>query len=148
MWVLILLLLISDAFGKEICLNLTKSTAEDPYVTHRVYNQLKNLFLETGFKLSCTENAEKVNVTVSYSEIPISISSRQRVSSYMFYLKIHLNDKVFSSSVPYSVNASYGEIPRKKAVEESFGRIKLNLLEYLLELRKYADDRGDKESSS
>ncbi len=142
MWLLIWFFLISVAFGGEICLKFHGS-GEDPYVAHRVYHHIKNLFLETGFKFSCYKTTDKVSVEVSYSETPISVSSRQRVSSYILHLHIKLNEKSFSSSVPYSVNASYGEIPRRKAIEEAFGRIKLNILEYLLELKKHAGDRGD-----
>ena len=142
MWLLIFVIFISVTFGGEICLKLHSSN-EDPYVSHRIYHHLKNLFLETGFNLSCRDKAQKVNVEISYSETPISVSSRQRVSSYILHLRVRLNDKEFSGSVPYSVNASYGEIPRRKAIEEAFGRIKLNILEYLLELKKHAGDRGD-----
>ena len=142
MWLLIWFFLITVTFGEEICLKFHDS-GEDPYVAHRIYHHIKNLFLEAGFKFSCSKNTNKVNVEVSYSETPISVSSRQRVSSYILHLHIKLNEKSFSSSVPYSVNASYGEIPRRKAIEEAFGRIKLNLLEYLLELKKHAGYRGD-----
>ena len=148
MRLLILLLLISVTFGEEICLKMAKSADEDSYVAHRVYHKLKNLFLEAGFKLACTENAKRIYIAVSYSETPISLSSRQRVSSYILYLRVHLNDRKFTGSIPYSVNASYGEIPRRRAIEEAFDRIKLNILEYLLELKKHAGDRGDKKSNS
>ena len=136
------LLLISITFGGEICLKL-HSSGEDPYIAHRAYHHIKNLFLESGFTLSCERNAKKVNVDVSYTDVPISVSSRQRVSSYNLFLKVLINDREFVSSVPYFVNASLGEIQRRKAVDEAFSRIKLNILEYLLELKKHAGDRGD-----
>ena len=147
MWLLSFFLFISVTFGEVVCLEFS-NRGEDPYIAHRLYHYMKNLFLEAGFKFSCSEEAKKMKVEISYSETPISVSSRQRVSSYILHMQIKLDEKTFNSSVPYSVNASYGEIPRRRAVEEAFGRIKLNILEYLLELKKHAGDRGDKKSNS
>jgi len=137
-----LLLFISLTFGGEICLDL-KDRGEDPYVAQRLYHHLRNLFLEAGFTLSCSDKSKKMYAEVSYSETPISISPKQRVSSYIFYLKVRLNDREFMSSAPYSVNSSYGEIPRRKAVDEAFGKMKLSILEYALELKKHESSRGN-----
>ena len=122
------LIFISFTFGGEVCLKFN-NLGVDPYIAHRMYHHIKNLFLEAGFRLSCSGNTERMSVEISYSETPISVSSRQRVSSYILSLRVRLNEKTFSSSVPYSVNASYGEIPRRRAIEEAFGRIKLNILD-------------------
>lgn len=137
-----LLLFISLTFGKEICLDL-RDRGEDPYVAERLYYHLRNLFLEAGLTLSCSDKSQKMYAEVSYSETPISISPKQRVSNYIFYLKVRLNDREFISSAPYSVNSSYGEIPRRKAVDEAFGRMKLSVLEYALELKKHAGAGGN-----
>jgi len=137
-----LLLFISITFGGEICLDL-KDLGEDPYVAQRLYYHLRNLFLEAGFTLSCSDKAQKMYAEFSYSETPISISPKQRVSSYIFYLKVRLNDREFTSSAPYFVNSSYGEIPKRKAVDEAFGKMKLSVLEYALELKKHESSRGN-----
>lgn len=147
MWLLSFLLLISIVYSQDVCLNL-KESGEDPYITNRLYHHIKNLFLEAGFHISCVHSAEKVNLGISYNEAPISVSARQRVSSYILHLKIRLNGKEFRGSVPYSVKASYGEISRRNAVEEVFSRMKLDLLEYILELKRNASSRRNKKDNS
>lgn len=144
MWAIIFFLFISITFGKDVCLKLSNDSGEDSYITQRIYYLLKTTLLEAGYRLSCSEKAQNIYVSISYTERPISLSQKQRVSTYILNLSLRVNDREFYSSIPYSVNPSLGELPRRRAAEELFGRIKLNILEYFIELKKHAGNtEGD-----
>ncbi|HID66521.1 MAG TPA: hypothetical protein EYP32_07000 [Aquificaceae bacterium] len=127
--------LFSLAFSKEMCLDFSEIDLEDPYVKKAVIQKLEQYAIESGFILKCSESSKRIKVFVSYSEKAISISARQRVSTYIFSLNIQIGDESFSSSVPYSLpSGALAELPRRKALEEMMGRLKLPIIKYFSEI--------------
>lgn len=109
---------------------------DDPYVKQIVIRKIEEYALEAGFKIRCKRNTPRIKVKANLREVPTTISAKQRVSSYTLYLSISLGEESFSASVPYSLPyGSLAELPRRKALEEAFSRIKLHIIKYFS--RKY-----------
>ncbi|AAC06573.1 hypothetical protein [Aquifex aeolicus] len=127
----LILLLPFFLFAKEVCLDFSEIDTDDPYVKQAIIRKVEEYVLEAGFKVKCTENTLRIKVRANYREVPSTISARQRVSSYTLYLSVSLGEESFSASVPYSLpSGSLAELPRRKALEEAFSRIKLHIIKY------------------
>ncbi|RUM29436.1 MAG: hypothetical protein DSY42_06560 [Aquifex sp.] len=132
---IVIFFLLSFSFSKEICLDFSEVDLEDPYVKKAVIQKLEQYAMESGFTLTCTESSKRIKVFVNYSEKAISISARQRVSTYIFSLNIRIGSESFSSSVPYSLpSGALAELPRRKALEEIMKRLKLPIIKYFSEI--------------
>ncbi|NPA33100.1 MAG: hypothetical protein GXO04_05690 [Aquificae bacterium] len=130
----LILLLSSFVFALEVCLDFSSKT-EDPFVNKLIVSKIESFALESGLKLSCSEGSLKIPVSFSFSERPLSISSRQRVSSYILSLSLNIGSENFSASVPYSLpSGAFAELPRRKAVDELLSRLKLPILKYFSEI--------------
>ncbi len=135
----LVILLLSFLFAKELCLEFNINT-DDPYLNKRVEQYVEELALESGFKLGCSEKSLNLPVSASFSENGIAISPKQRVSTYLFSLSVNIGNESFSTSVPYSLpSGAFGELPRRKALEEAIKRLRLPIIKYFTEL--YAGKR-------
>ena len=140
---LLILFFISLAFSQEVCLKVNVYS-DDPYLKQRAISRIKQIALESGFKLRCSENSKIVKAYIKISETPLSLSPRQRVSSYNLNLFIKLNGEKISTSVPYSL--PYGgiaELPRRKAIEEAFERIRLRILDFFLKFKRRKENESN-----
>jgi len=147
--ILIILMMLSlIANGREICLSVEGRNLKDPFVKQYVLDKINQYILESGWSVGCSEKALRLYLRVDYNERPLVISAGQRVKSYLFSLKIRINGRRFSASVPYSLPyGGLGELPRRKAVEEAMGRMKLSIIEYLLQLGKNEGSRRTENSN-
>jgi len=118
-------------FAKEVCLDFSDMELEDPYVKQAVIKKVEEYALEAGLKIKCSVGIPRIKVTADFKEIPSTISAKQRVSSYTLHLRINLGEESFSASVPYSLpSGALAELPKRKALEEAFTRIKLHLIKF------------------
>ncbi len=134
------------AVGGELCLSVDGTNLKDPFVKQYVLGRINQYVLESGWEVGCSEKARRLVLKVRYTERPLVISAGQRVKSYLLSLRVEINGKSFGASVPYSLPyGGLGELPRRKALEEALGRMKLSIIEYLLELGRDEGAGGSKE---
>ncbi|NPB06927.1 MAG: hypothetical protein GXO03_04900 [Aquificae bacterium] len=143
---LFLVLLALPVFAQELCLTV-KGSFPDPYARLVVTKKLRETALEAGYALGCGPNARKLELRAEVNERPLVVSGLQRVSTYLLKLTVKTPQESFSASVPYRL--AYGgeaELPRRRALEEAFRRLKLRLLDYLFKLKKHeGSPKADRE---
>jgi len=142
---LLLTLLFGFAFGLEVCPRWN-IRLPDPYGAQLVKEKITEYLLESGLELSCKEGSKALGIEVSSKERGLSISPRQRVSTYLLTLKVKVGGESFSASVPYSQSSGgLGELPRREALAEALQRLKLQLIDYFFRIQKDEGRREDKE---
>ncbi len=133
MW-LIIVLFISLSWANEFCIEKIENETNEPYLSYALQKAVERALIENGHKLSC-ERGKKVYLRVkNFREIPIAYTPQQRVSSYNLTVNVEIEvdgEKItIGSTVPYSLlPTSYGDIPRRRAIDELIDKIYLRLLE-------------------
>ncbi len=142
MWFLVIhALIVGLSFGQKLCLEEVKGIGEDPYVEYSLRKTVEKAFLESGYLLSCEEKSLRAVVRViHFGEVPIAYTPKQRISSYnltlRFEIKINGRILIAGGSVPYSIPfGGYGDIPRRKAVDDLLDKIYLDLLREIRRLK-------------
>ncbi len=131
---LLILLMTAPLRAERFCIERVENPTNDPYIGYGVQRIVEKAFIGNGFTLSCEGDHRKVIVRViRFEEIPIAYTSRQRVSSYNLLLtaEVRVNGESFSfgGTVPYTLpSGGYGDIPRRKAVDDLLDKIYLDLL--------------------
>ncbi len=137
MAVFLIFLLLSVSFARDYCLQAVENPYGEPYIDYAFRRAVERAVLEAGGRLSCKEGSKRVRLKVeSLKETPIAFTPQQRVSSYNLELKLSLQveeeKKGFSVALPYSQpTGGLGDLPRRKAVDDAFGIIYLQILEFL-----------------
>jgi len=130
----ILAFLAAVAFSRSFCIEEVENSTADPYITYSLQRTVEKAFLENGYELSCEGNPHKVRIRISsFEETPIAYTPAQRVSSYNLILRaeVRINGKSISigGAVPYTLpSGGYGDLPRRKAVDDLLDKIYLDLL--------------------
>ncbi len=135
-----LLLWTAVVLGEVFCVEDVENPTNDPYIGYSLQRVTEKALLEGGFVLSCEEGARRVRIRViSLEEIPIAYTPRQRVSSYnlILWAEVRLNGRSIKvgGAVPYTLpSGGYGDVPRRKAVDDLLDKVYLDLLRRVREL--------------
>jgi len=144
---LALILLVGISFGKEFCIEEVDNDFNEPYLSYALLRIMERAVLETGGNIACSQNSIRVRLTVKdFREIPIAYTPSQRVRSYnlsiSFEVDIDGKRHLFRGTVPYSLPfGGYGDIPRRKAIDDLLDKIYLNILKFLMGGKNDADKR-------
>ena len=137
MKLLSLLVIPSLLFGGGFCVSSVENPSDDPYLEYALMKAVERAIMESGYRLDCSGGYEEVRVrVVEFKEVPIAYTPRQRVSLYnlIMSVKVSVGGREFtlSSSVPYSLpSGSYGDIPRRKAIDDLTDKIYSYILQNL-----------------
>ncbi len=146
---LLTLICLSYANGKEFCIKDVRNEFNEPYLSYALIRTVERAVIEMGGVLDCDESSVPVLIKVeSFRETPIAYTPDQRVSSYILSLgiRIRVDKRDFSlrGTVPYSLpSGAFGDIPRRKAIDDLLDKIYLKLLENLKGGMEDADKRGE-----
>ncbi|WP_448584304.1 hypothetical protein [Thermocrinis sp.] len=144
-WLIIKLLFVSFSFGVDVCIKHLKNPFPEPYLTYTLRHTIERAFLQAEVRLSCTENAQEVEVVVlELKDDPIGFSPFQRVNVYQlslsFNLKFKEEEKNYSVKVSYSLpSGAEGDRSRRFAINDALNIIYPKLLEDLIRRYKHAD---------
>jgi len=142
--IILKLLLVSFSFGTDVCISL-KNPFPEPYLTYALRNTIERVFLQAGVKLSCKEDAQKVEVDVlELKENPVGFSPFQRANIYELGLSFNLRfkdeEKNYSLRVSHSLpSGAEGDRGRRFAIDDALNIIYPKLLEDLMRRYKHAD---------
>lgn len=134
---ILIVLFFSLSFATDFCLKEIENPYPEPYLNFAFRKNLEKAILETGNRLSCHRGSVEIIPKVELvKENPIAYTPQQRVSAYNLELKVSLNteqkSQSFSVVVPYSQpEGGPGDLPRRSAIEEAFGIIYIEMLEFI-----------------
>ncbi|MCS6956856.1 MAG: hypothetical protein RMK75_00140 [Aquificaceae bacterium] len=134
--ILLLTAFLSLALSKDFCVGNIQNPYPDPYVEYVFRKTLERALLESGHRIKCTPEAEKITPSVDLiKETPIAYTPQQRVSAYNLEIRVSLTLKekrVFSALVSYSLpDGSLGDLPRRSAIQDAFNIIYTEMLQFL-----------------
>ncbi|MEJ5339552.1 MAG: hypothetical protein ACK42C_04450 [Aquificaceae bacterium] len=128
---------ISSAVGADFCIKRVENPYPEPYLDFTFRKRLERAILETGNTIVCKEGSQEIIPKVELlKETPIAFTPQQRVSAYNLELRVSLTvngkGQSFSTVVPYSQpDGSFGDLPRRGAIEDAFGIIYIEMLEFI-----------------
>jgi hypothetical protein len=140
-----LFILLSWAQAHDLCIRPVENPYGEPYLSYAFRKNLERAVLESGGRLRCSEGSQVILPRVKlFKETPIAYTPQQRVSAYTLELKLSLlwnaEEREFLATVPYSQpTGGLGDIPRRKAIEEAFGIIYLDMLQHIKRRSKDVD---------
>ncbi len=136
------LLLLSLTFSADFCIKGIQNPYPEPYASYTFRKILEKAVLETGNRINCKSDAKRLEPQIELlKETPIAFTPEQRVSAYNLEVKVSLNTdkakKTFSTTVSYSQpSGSLGDLPRRRAIEDAFGVIYIDILEFIKQSRE------------
>jgi len=122
-------------FSKELCIKEVENDTNEPYLSYALLKTLEKAILESGGSLGCSEDSTGVYVRITnFKETPIAYTPAQRVSSYnlsvSFSVRVGEHSFSLGGTVPYSLpSGGFGDIPRRKAIDDLLDKIYWNLLQ-------------------
>lgn len=139
---LFLFLSLSLSLAKDFCIKEVENPYAEVYLSYAFRKGLERAVLESGNRLRCGDGAQEIKPYIELMrEVPIAYTPQQRVSAYNLELRVGLTvgevKKVFSTSVPYSqTTGGVGDLPRRGAIQDAFGIIYIDMLEFIKELEE------------
>ena len=139
---LFLFLSLSLSLAKNFCIKEVENPYAEVYLSYAFRKGLERAVLESGNRLRCGDGAQEIKPYIELMrEVPIAYTPQQRVSAYSLELRVGLIvgevRKVFSTSVPYSqATGGIGDLPRRGAIQDAFGIIYIDMLEFIKELEE------------
>jgi len=137
MLVFLLTIFFSFAFSEGLCIKEVHNPYSEVYLSYVFRKNVEKLVLESGYKIYCGEGSKEIKPEVElFKEHPIAYTPQQRVSAYNLELRVSLaldgKKKSFSVFVPYTQQGGMvGDLPRRKAIEEAFRIIYIDMLEFI-----------------
>lgn len=136
MW-FITFLMFGLSFALDACIRSVDNPYQDPYLDYLLVKTLEKALQESGRKLSCDKDAQDFYLKVTrLKEEPTAYTPFKRVNAYNLTLSLELRSgdksKTYSRTINYFLpSGAYGNLPKRKALEDLLNIIYLDLLQDL-----------------